>query len=346
MMITVIVPTFNSAAHIHACLTSVRRCLPDAEVLVVDNGSTDATCDVVSKDFPPVELIAGHGNVGFGRACNLGARRASGEYLLFLNPDAEIISVDEATLATLTAERPLGMVGAMLSDGGQPPQPTVIRRQRVHWLGDFLVAHLLRKLSPCAPHRQHVEQAKGRGRYIVDGAVFLVSAGEFRLLSGFDERFFMYSEDADLSRRYRQAGYPLRATSALLARHERATSGPTPQLLALSFLGWLEYTSKWQGRRSAVRAAVLAQVVYSAVLSMLRALAATTGDKRASAKAEQIAAMLIYIATEGLSLSEDSAETRPRYWTAGPIAARTFRPYASTGVDRGTSRSTRAPRRP
>jgi N-acetylglucosaminyl-diphospho-decaprenol L-rhamnosyltransferase len=335
MRITVIVPTFNAAAHIHACLESVRRCLPDAEVLVVDNGSTDATCKVVSEDFPPVELIAGHGNVGFGRACNLGAGRASGEYLLFLNPDAEIVSVDEAALAAFTAERPLGMVGVMLSDGGQSPQPTVIRRQRAHWLGELIVAHLLRKLSPYAPHRHHVEQAKGRGIFVVDGAVFLVSTSEFRLLDGFDERFFMYSEDADLSRRYRQMGYPLRTTSALLARHERGTSAPTPQLLALSFLGWLEYTSKWRGRQSAVRAAVLARVAYSAVLSALRTLAAITGSERAVTKAEQMVTMLFYIATEGLP--EGSAGMRPRYPSAGPIAVRVFHSFAPTGADRKTS---------
>lgn len=318
-------PTFDSAVHIHACLSSVFRCLPDAEVIVVDNGSSDATCETVRQKFPSVELISGHGNVGFGRACNLGARRASNEYLLFLNPDTEMVSVDGDMLTRLTPSRPLGMVAAMLIDDDRPPRPTV-RRRYTHWLGEFFVAHIFRKLSRYAPHPRYVEQAKGRGTFTVDGAIFLVAVSEFRLVGGFDERFFMYSEDADLARRYQRAGYPLQATSALLARHEGGTSAPTPILLALSFLGWLKYTYKWHGRGSAVRAAFVARVAYSVVLLTLRALVAITGNERVSAKAEQIAATLSHIATEGLHGGSTGAQ--PRYPAAGPIAARMFRPYA------------------
>jgi GT2 family glycosyltransferase len=330
----VVVPTFNSADHIHACLSSVCGCLPDAEVIVVDNGSTDETRELVRASFPTVTLLSGHGNVGFGSACNLGAQLASNEYLLYLNPDAEIVSVDDDALARLTASRPLGMVAATLVDKDQPLGPRV-RRLYSHWLVEFLVPHVLRVLSSYAPRFRYAEEAEGRGRFTVDGAIFFVAASEFDRLGGFDERFFMYSEDADLAQRYRQGGYPLRGTSGLLARHEGGTSAPTPKLLALSFLGWLEYTHKWHGRATAMRAAVFSRAVYSLVLSALRGLALVIASKRVAAKAEQLAAMLSYIATEGLD--GDLTESQPRYQTAGPIAARTFRSFAPSGSDRAAS---------
>lgn len=144
----------------------------------------------------------------------------------------------------------------------------------------------------------------------------------------------MYSEDADLARRYSQAGYPLRATSALLARHEGASSAPTPMLLALSFLGWLEYTSKWHGRLSATFAALVARVIYSVVLFALRVLAAFTGNRRVSAKVVQLEAMLFYIAEEGPP--DGLREEEVRYHTAGPIATHIFRSYASRSSGNAT----------
>jgi GT2 family glycosyltransferase len=268
-------------------------------------------------------ILSGHGNIGFGRACNLGAQRASGEYLLYLNPDTEMVSVDLDALAAILDRRPVGILAATLIDTDGSFRPT-IRRRYASWLLEFLIPHLLRILSQYAPRPRYFEQAEGRGVFTVDGAVFLVAASEFKDLGGFDERFFMYSEDADLALRYREAGWPLRAVSALLARHEGGTSAPTPMLLALSFLGWLEYTKKWHGGIVAVIAAVFACVIYSVVLLVLRVLVVITGMRRISAKAEQIAEMLSYIATEG---QPNDSRRAPRYHYAGLIATSIFRPF-------------------
>jgi GT2 family glycosyltransferase len=175
------VPTFNSADQIHACLLSVRRWLPDAEVVVVDNGSTDKTCEMVREAFPEVVLIAGHGNVGFGRACNLGADRASNAYVLYLNPDAELALVDQDALVALMQSRPLGIVGGMLIEEDGAVHPTMWRRYR-HWLTQFVAVHLLAVLSPYAPRTRFVERAEVQGAYTVSGSIFLVAVDEFRSL--------------------------------------------------------------------------------------------------------------------------------------------------------------------
>jgi GT2 family glycosyltransferase len=156
----------------------------------------------------------------------------------------------------------------------------------------------------------------------VGGAVFLVAVEEFQSLGGFDERFFMYYEDTDLTQRYLQHGLPLRSSPALLASHLGGASAPAPRRNALSFLGWLEYLDKWHGSAAAGRGATIARVVYSVLLVTLRTVAKVTGNARIHAKADQVAAMLSDIATEGFDA--ESAEPHVRYSTAGALARRRF----------------------
>jgi N-acetylglucosaminyl-diphospho-decaprenol L-rhamnosyltransferase len=321
------VPTFDSADHIAACLTSVRLCLPDSQVIVVDNGSGDGTCEVALAVCPTAVFLTGHGNVGFGRACNLGAERASFDYILFLNPDAELISVDHGELAMLAQRERFGMLAAMLQEDESPPRPTLRRHSR-HWLGEFVAVHLLAMLSPYAPRPRYVEKAVGRAVFTVGGAVFLVAAEEFRLVGRFDERFFMYYEDTDLTRRYRRMGYPLRVSSALLARHVGGASASPSRGNALSFLGWLEYIDKWYGPAAAARGATIARLVYSILLSTLRLVTTITGNERLRAKAKQVTMMMSHIATQGHDAGAANAATR--YPAAGPLAKRKFASSALT----------------
>jgi N-acetylglucosaminyl-diphospho-decaprenol L-rhamnosyltransferase len=341
--ITTIVPTFNSTDEIHACLSSVRRWLPTAQTIVVDNGSLDGTPEKVRMAFPDTVVLAGHGNVGFGGACNLGAAHATGDYLLYLNPDAELVALDHEALLRETSSTRFGMLAASLREG-QRSRP-MLRRQSGRWLSEFVAAHLLAILSALAPKPRYVERADGPGVYTVSGAAFMVKAAEFRAVGGFDERFFMYYEDTDLTQRYRQLGYPLRATDALAIRHVGGTSAPAPRRNALSFLGWLEYLAKWQGPAAAGRAASVAKVSYSMVLGLLRQLAALGGGERVRAKAEEMATMLSHIAAAGEEVpgrrreaqstarqpGTDSGAGAPAlYPAAGPIAKDRFR---SSGSD-------------
>ena len=184
------------------------------------------------------------------------------------------------------------------------------------------MAHLLAILSPFAPRPHYVERADERGTYTAGGAVFMVDAEEFRSLGGFDERFFMYYEDTDLTQRYLQQGNPLRSSHAMLASHLGGASAPVPRRNALSFLGWLEYVEKWHWHAAAVRGATIARTVYTTLLAGLRLTTRITGNARFRAKTEQVSAMLSNISTQGL----DTEATHPhaRYPAAGPIAARKF----------------------
>jgi N-acetylglucosaminyl-diphospho-decaprenol L-rhamnosyltransferase len=325
MECTVVIPTFNSASYVQACLASVQRCLPDAEVIVVDNDSTDETRALVQRAFPRVMILYGHGNMGFGFACNLGTAKASNDYVLYLNPDAELISVDLDRLNSLAQDRPFGMLAGMIVEDDDDHPRSTLRRQPDHWLVELFTVRLLGILSRYAPKPRYVERVEGRGTYTVGGAVCLVATEEFRSLGGFDERFFMYYEDTDLTRRYAQNRYPLIASSAILATHVGGASVPTPDGLALGFLGWLEYVDKWHGRAAAVRAARTARAAYSTVLAMLRPLAAISRSARARAKVEQLSEMMVNIAREGSDAG--TAARRLRYPAAAVIAGRTFRRF-------------------
>src|SRR5215204_6601702 len=93
--ISAVVVTYNSAACVGGCIASVQGLLPSAEIVVVDNASDDQTTDVVRSSAPRARLIESGENVGFGRACNIGAEAANGSHVLFLNPDVLVLGADD-----------------------------------------------------------------------------------------------------------------------------------------------------------------------------------------------------------------------------------------------------------
>src|ERR1700686_2199043 len=118
MNLSVVVVTFNSEDCIESCLEAVRRHLPTAELLVVDNASTDATRLIV-RSREGVCLVKNRRNDGFGRACNVGARAATNGYLLFLHPDVMLTEWDFEAIEPLLQSEPFGLIGpAPRHDGG------------------------------------------------------------------------------------------------------------------------------------------------------------------------------------------------------------------------------------
>jgi len=89
LLVSVIIVNYNVKHFLGQCIASVKKALAGiaGEIIVVDNASTDNSCDYLSHYFPEIKLIENAKNQGFAKACNAGAAIASGEYLLFLNPD-------------------------------------------------------------------------------------------------------------------------------------------------------------------------------------------------------------------------------------------------------------------
>jgi GT2 family glycosyltransferase len=209
---SVIVVTYNHRWHIEQCLRALLPTLgPEDQVTVVDNASSDGTAAYVARTFPTVELVANTDNRGFGAACNQAAQRAEGEYLAFLNPDAEPLA---GWLDTL-----LGALESAPGAGLATPKLLLRRRPGVidtfgHDVHISGIATCRGWGEPAAAHPS-VEQVAA-----VSGACFVIRRDLFAQLGGFDERLFLYYEDDDLSLRARFAGYTCVAVPTAHVLHD------------------------------------------------------------------------------------------------------------------------------
>jgi GT2 family glycosyltransferase len=230
----VIVPAHQGASCIGACLDAVRALVPEAEVIVVDNASTDGTGRIVRAGFPGCRLVENERNAGFGSACNRGAALAHGAVLLFLNQDAVLQAPLARALERFAAEPELGVVGALVryADGrlqhsqGRPFGPA---RLVAHW---YLYPLRALRLLAGGALVETEPSAYQRARDVpwVSGCCLLVRRELFRELGGFDADYFMYVEDIDLCSRVRARGARVAYDPALKATHgERGGTRGAPE---------------------------------------------------------------------------------------------------------------------
>jgi GT2 family glycosyltransferase len=208
--IDVVIVNWNSGVQLNSCLYSVDQFGGDlvSEVVVVDNASTDGS-GIKFDNAAVINLVALGSNLGFGKACNLGAEQAQSEYLLFLNPDAALYE-DTLTKALAFMRDPVneevGICGVQLLDESGSVARSCARFPSP--LGFSLQAFGIDKIFPGGGHVM-AEWDHGQSRVVdqVIGAFFLVRRELFEALNGFDERFFVYFEEVDFSYRARQAGW-------------------------------------------------------------------------------------------------------------------------------------------
>jgi N-acetylglucosaminyl-diphospho-decaprenol L-rhamnosyltransferase len=285
-MVTVVVVAYNSAACLDACLSSVATYLPDSEVIVVDNASSDESVRIARARATRVVECGQNG--GFGRACNIGVGAAKGEHVLFLNPDVTLTSVDREALDSILARRPLGLVAGRLVNVNGRLRPE--RELSESWLGDYL-GHTLLMLRP-RELRLPLRFRRSTENGWASAALLLAARQEFERVGGFDPRFFLYYEDRDLSARYRSAGLPLRATDALVGTHIGGGSSAMDSLriepMGWAFLSWLEYVHIHRGERSAQRAATAGWRTLQALDLGLAAGARLAPDGRVARKRRQV----------------------------------------------------------
>lgn len=220
--VAVVIVSFETRESLLAGLDALRAhaSLP-IETVVVDNASTDGSADAVRAAHPEALVIANAENVGFARACNQGWRASRAPHVLFLNPDAEVTPGAGETLARLLETRPeVGAAGPRTrsADGaiqvstGPDLSPLAERRQRRLVLG--VARRDARALAEAeALHAREHEPAW------VSGSCLIARRAALEAVGGFDERFFLYEEDADLCRRLRAAGWRVVFTPAAEVRH-------------------------------------------------------------------------------------------------------------------------------
>lgn len=195
-------------------------------IVVVDNASSDHSLDFITanKSMPiHVSLIRNTENKGFGFACNQGARECSSEYILFLNPDAKLFD-DTISKAVQFMSDPknsdVGVCGAQLIDEHNQIARSCARFPNP--LSFVLHSVGLLNLNLFATKGMHMldwDHTETRSVDHVIGAFYFMRKHIFNALKGFDERFFVYLEDLDLSLRTRQAGFSIVYLTEVKAFH-------------------------------------------------------------------------------------------------------------------------------
>lgn len=234
--LTIIIVTFNSSQVIEQCLSHLN--VVKYDIVVVDNASSDNTSQIVREKFPEVKLIQSDKNLGYGRANNIGLRQAKTEFALVLNPDAFILEEStEIALGVLKNNSKIALASPEIfhtadAEATIVPQP-----------GDYRLAN-----------------------FIIGGVLFM-RLEVFRKIGFFDEDFFMFAEDNELSDRATQNGYQIVLINNAKAFHSGA--GSSKKSLRNTYrrfwhLGWSKskYKQTKKGKLQTIRATARLSLVY------------------------------------------------------------------------------------
>lgn len=252
-IVDVVIVSYNSREELRQCVEPLAS-LEGLNMIVVDNDSPDRSLETIAD--LPVERLPLDANRGFAVGCNVGWRAGNVPYVLFLNPDAQIDreSIGELVHA-IEADPRIGAVG-----------PRIVKRDgslersqhRFPRLGStFAQAVFLHRLFPRASWSSEdvLDEAAYREPGNVEwlgGACLLVRRSLLEMLDGFDEGFFMYSEDIDLCRRVRDAGFLVRFEPSAVAVHKGGASAPRPEMLSLLAASRIRYARKHRGKVGAL----------------------------------------------------------------------------------------------
>ena len=206
MQLTVIILNYNVRYFLEQCVLSVQDALQhiEGEIIVVDNNSTDDSCQMMKTRFPQIKLIENKENTGFPKGNNIGVAEAKGEYICILNPDT-VVAEDtfEKILNTKNWQLNTGIIGCKLIDGTGNFLPESKRCIPTPWVA-FTKIFGLYKIFPKTKifnqyYAQHLTENQSGNVEILVGAFILMKRELYNEVGGFDENCFMYSDDIDLS---------------------------------------------------------------------------------------------------------------------------------------------------
>ncbi|MFH6934635.1 glycosyltransferase family 2 protein [Flavobacterium sp. FlaQc-30] len=208
MQLSVVILNYNVRYFLEQCILSVQEALLtlDAEIIVVDNNSSDDSCLMMKNKFPDIKLIQNDRNFGFPKGNNIGVQFASGKYICILNPDTVVAEDTFAKILAFAEEKQdLGIIGCKLIDGTGGFLPESKRGIPTPWVA-FTKIFGLYKVFPKSRifnryYAQHLNKDQSGKVEILVGAFMFMKRDLYLELGGFDENCFMYADDIDLSYR-------------------------------------------------------------------------------------------------------------------------------------------------
>ena len=223
--LSIIIVNYRSWKRLSACLHSIeQQGLQDLEVIVVDNFSNDGQGESFAVQFPHVKWIMQNINGGFAQACNMGASHARGNWLLFLNPDTILNTpVLNPLLEKAEQKTDWKLIGIrQLNDAGKDTHPHGIF---LKWWNVWPPFRSLERLIKGREFsKQFLSTASVSFPDWISGAFVLIRKNDFQELGGWDERFWMYYEDMDLSKRAADKGWKRVMYNELVCIHSHGGS--------------------------------------------------------------------------------------------------------------------------
>jgi len=262
--LSIVIPTHNTRELTLRCLSSLRDGgIVPVEMIVVDDASSDGTAEVVKVGDHSCVVLETDGNVGFSRAANLGVDRTTGDIILVLNSDTEVLEGGLAALvAAFSDDEALGIGGAELLDPDGAPQWRAGRWPNRRWL--FLQASGLGAVASRLPGRGlfGISGAARTGEVDwVSGAAMAVRREVWESCGPFDVDYRFYCQDLDLCRSADSAGWPVKVIPGFRVLHHHGATIAVRQGAAGSFhpahlwADLVRYTAKRDGPDGAKRAA-------------------------------------------------------------------------------------------
>ena len=232
-LVSIVVVSHNSENDLEACLQSVySQDCRNFEILVIDNNSDDGSVKLVRTKYPEVNVTALEENIGFGGACNLGATLAQGDLIAFLNPDTRVHKHWlKEIVSKILASPMLGACGSQVLfwDG-----------ERIQSLGGVYSRETGYALDiGFGAQSSRIDSRSSRPVFHVCGASIVVRKSIFKLVQGFDEDYFMYFDEVDLSWRIRMRGFQVDIVPTSIIYHK---INPRRAYLATSRF-WIERNS-------------------------------------------------------------------------------------------------------
>jgi GT2 family glycosyltransferase len=253
---SILIVGYRAYDELERCLASIARFEPAAEVIVFDNAADPARAGALAARFPAVRYQARADNPGFAAAVNEAARLASAPLLLILNPDTELHGPVVSPLAAALARHPSAAVaGALVRELDGSVQMTA-RTFPDFWTVLGGRTSWLTRVAPSNPiSRRNLVAATGETIVVdwVAGACMMVRRDVFAALNGFDDRFFLYWEDADFCRRALGAGWRTLYDPSVEVRHATARASRHAPMRALAAFHRSVFRYYWKHGSAAAR---------------------------------------------------------------------------------------------
>lgn len=288
VQVSILIVSYNTRDLTAACIASVLAFAPPGgqEVIVVDNASSDGSADAIARRFPDVRLIRSAENIGFARANNLAARQAAGSYLLLLNPDTIVLDDAVSKLLAFARSNPRsGMWGGrtLYADGSLNPHSCwrfmslwSLFTAAMGLSSFFASSDLFNREAYINWSRDSIRRVD-----ILVGCFLLIERALWERLQGFDGRFFMYAEEADLCyRAVRLGAVPLFTPDASIFHLEGASETVRAEKLCRLYTGKCTFIRKHWTKTRASAGIGLLKLTPLIRICAYAVYAAVTGNKR------------------------------------------------------------------